>query len=203
MTTQLNLEAVNTTKQGRPLSEKGKKVANAVVNYINKTEETQFSAKDIAKKTKTNKASVRNRLHAIENKGLIVKTGTKDAEGRGRPETLYSVVEQVNPINEATKANREFLREICAMGRQDRMHRVGGALMGLYENQLEDERKTKVSHYINYSGFTKYDAKRGTEDALYYAEHGMLTTAQVNYWLATTNNTYRTRIGKYHRQVEV
>ena len=77
----------SSSSAGRPLSEKGREAKEAVEQYVLKNE--SFTANDVENHTGLEKVFVRNRLNALERKGVIHKNGTVPNEGRGRPCALY------------------------------------------------------------------------------------------------------------------
>ena len=81
---------------------------------------------------------------------------------------------------------------------------IGRALIVLADFQTTDEHKVLASLHTNKSGFTKADAKRGTDDAYYFAKNGELTAEMIEYWRApifNTNNKRTFRIAIYWRQL--
>lgn len=81
---------------------------------------------------------------------------------------------------------------------------VAKALIVLYKRQTMDEQDMHASRHNNERGFTKADANKGTEHALFYMKNGYLTADMIAYWRAPIKRTngYRSfRIAIYWRQL--
>jgi hypothetical protein len=81
---------------------------------------------------------------------------------------------------------------------------VARALIVLNEFQTADEQAVRRSRHENEQGFTKADAKKGTEHAYYFAKNGYLTDEMLAYWRAPVKNTNGKptfRIAIYWRQL--
>lgn len=79
---------------------------------------------------------------------------------------------------------------------------LGRALVVLFNNQTESEKKHNDTSVYNNIGFTSADARSGTITAKYFIRHGTLTDWQREMWLKPNKNG-EARIIKYHKQLDV
>ena len=91
-TTQTQAQDVQATR-GRPLSSRGKATKRAVDRYLDQVQ-GQFTAADVRKVSKQNKVTVRNRLNALVNAGVIKQVASQPVQKagkvtRGRPLAVY------------------------------------------------------------------------------------------------------------------
>jgi hypothetical protein len=76
---------------------------------------------------------------------------------------------------------------------------IGRALVVLFNNQTEDERKTNDTNHENGEGFTGADSRSGCISAKYFIKHGTLEDWMVEQW--TKQRAHGPRIAKYWRQL--
>lgn len=76
---------------GRPLSEKGKRVKNAVSRYIASHGAEGFTVRDISTSTKQSKVTVNNHVNLLVQRGELVRSERKQSGGRGRPQTIFKL----------------------------------------------------------------------------------------------------------------
>ena len=75
---------------GRPLSEKGKRVKNAVSHIASHGTEG-FTVRDISTSTKQSKVTVNNHVNLLVQRGELVRSERKQSGGRGRPQTIFKL----------------------------------------------------------------------------------------------------------------
>lgn len=78
---------------------------------------------------------------------------------------------------------------------------VGRALVTLWERQTIDEQVLEDTRHYNERGFSKPDAKEGTEHACYFQRTGALKTWMLEAWLRPWGRRGLPRICKYSRQL--
>lgn len=76
---------------------------------------------------------------------------------------------------------------------------IGRALVVLFNNQEEDEKRTNDTRHHNGIGFTGADAHSGSLTAKYFLRHGTLAEWMVDRWMKRGKRGMR--IAKYHRQL--
>lgn len=77
---------------------------------------------------------------------------------------------------------------------------IANALVVLFDNQVEDEKKHNVTNHHNMKGFRGSDARQGCICAKTFLKHGSLAEFQIDMWLKP-NAKGEPRILKYHRQL--
>lgn len=78
---------------------------------------------------------------------------------------------------------------------------IGRALVVLFNNQTEDEKRVNDTNQDNGIGFTGADAHSGCISAKYFLKHGTLQDWQIERW-TKRNRRGVMRIAKYWRQLE-
>ena len=84
-------QKVSHAGRGRPLSEKGKRVKAAVVNYIEKHGSEGFTVRDITSATKQAKVTVNNHVNLMVQRGELIRAERRNGSGRGRPMTVFKI----------------------------------------------------------------------------------------------------------------
>ncbi len=185
-----------TTGKGRPVSAKTKKIRTSIINFLRRTEEV-VTTNDVAKATKQAKQKVIAQLRWLESRGVIAKAGTVKvkAEVAGRPSAMWKIVEEGAPEDMTARVykqkQKEFMGIMVELTPVERAAFVHASLKELLALQMEDEVEELESIYRNKKGFTAYDAKQGTIDAM----KEQLDQADVAYWLANR------RLFKYNKQL--
>jgi hypothetical protein len=100
-----------------------------------------------------------------------------------------------------TIVSGDSLDSMVLAGNATAMHAIGRALVLLFQRQTDPEQRDKTTKMHNLRGFTPADAKQGSLGALYYLKHRRLEAWQIEQW-TKINRKGRTRIGKYHRQLD-
>jgi hypothetical protein len=77
---------------------------------------------------------------------------------------------------------------------------IGRALVVLFNNQTEDERRSDSTNKDNGIGFTGADAYSGSLTAKYYLKHKTLLDWQIEKWMKEGKSGYP-RLAKYHSQL--
>lgn len=198
MKTTIETISVKNESRGRKTQSKTNRVRRSVVKAMKENNNQPMTANVIARQSRQGKVVVGQALRWLEKNGVIARVGSeKVTGGRGRPSTVYKVVEEGSKINPAQQAYvrefREYQRTIAEKTFEERKEIVANALDTLMKNQTDDEQEVRESMYQNKLGFTKADAKRGMEDAT--KEH--LTLEDVNYWLNAR------RLYKYRKQINL
>ena len=191
-----NIE-VSHVGRGRPVSEKTKTLRKRIINFLKKCEDV-VTTNEVASGIKQSKQKVVAQMRWLEERGAVAKVGSaKVKSGRGRPSAMWKVMDEVAPTDTTkrtyVKGFKAFVRKVCAMTPEERNVLVHLSLIDLMERQLDDEKVSMESIYLNKQGFTSYDAPRGTMDAM----KEKLTTADVNYWLNGR------RLYKYVKQLSI
>lgn len=78
---------------------------------------------------------------------------------------------------------------------------VGRALVTLYNNQTESEKRSNDTREHNMVGFTGADGHSGCITAKYFLRHKTLTDWQIEMW-TKRNKQGVPRIAKYHAQLD-
>ena len=79
---------------------------------------------------------------------------------------------------------------------------IGRALVVLFKNQTEEEKRDNDVKVNNNVGFTGADGRSGTITAKYYIKHGTLLDWQIERWMSPNVNGVP-RIAKYWKQLNV
>lgn len=97
---------------------------------------------------------------------------------------------------------RESLHKmINSSDAEKNMHRIGRALVILFDRQTNTEQTRNVTDTDNMRGFTSADAFSGSVTAKYYKKHGKLLEWQVEKW-TRVNKTGVSRLAKYWLQID-
>ncbi len=189
-----NIEPV--TGKGRPVTAKTRKIRTSIINYLRRCE-TLVTTNQVAKGIKQSKHNVIAQLRWLEGRGVIEKAGSVKVSKHesGRPSAVWKVLETGVPADMTSRLykqkQREFIRIMTDLTPEHRGIFVQECLRELLERQDDDEIEAEESIYRNKKGFTAYDAKQGTIDAL----KEQLGQAEIAYWLADR------RLFKYHKQL--
>jgi hypothetical protein len=97
---------------------------------------------------------------------------------------------------------KDSLKELLQCGNPEKiMHTVGKALVVLYNNQELDEQYSKTVAHNNGIGFTRGDARAGTEAARYYLANKRLPAVIIRYWTVEEGFSCYPYLCKYDRQL--
>lgn len=101
----------------------------------------------------------------------------------------------------ATVTKSYIERYLDTHSEQDNKRFIGRALVVLFNNQTEDEKRTSDTNELNGIGFTGADGQSGCITAKYFLKHKNLLDWQVDRWLKKNKKGTR-RISKYWRQLD-
>lgn len=79
---------------GRPLTQKGRKVKAAVLKAVRDQGVQGFTVRELATKTKYNRVYVNNHVNLLVQRGVLERADVQPTGGRGRPRTVYRVVQK-------------------------------------------------------------------------------------------------------------
>lgn len=95
---------------------------------------------------------------------------------------------------------KESLAELLRSAEPKKVQQiVGRALLVIYENQMEDEKRSGTAAYANGIGFTVGDATIGCSNAAFFKANGYMGKAVIAYWTEIVNGY--PRICKYDKQL--
>ncbi len=102
-----------------------------------------------------------------------------------------------------TIITKEILQDMLdGASDQRRIHIVGHALVVLFKNQTDDERRANTTKVNNGVGFTGADGHSGCLTAKCYIVNRTLQDWQVERWLRKDKSGFA-RICKYHAQLNI
>lgn len=95
----------------------------------------------------------------------------------------------------------EYIDNYLSDGNKNAAQFIGRALVVLFNNQTEDEKRVNDTNQDNGVGFTGADAHSGCISAKYFLKHGTLQDWQIERW-TKRNRRGVMRIAKYWRQLD-